>query len=322
MLKSVILRLYLLAITLLMTGLPVLAQGGGQRKPPTFWKFLFQPKFTTMLILAVWVLFLLKTKRMKKGIKVPLLLLSTLLYGVIGNLGIAVFSSFSMHPSPMCAAAKPFLFGFRIPFLVMLSVMFFLTLVGPKLFCGWICPVGAVQELIAMWADKLKIKRKNFSFSLSYGIRLSIFLVFIFTGATGLLKQTVQDTVIAVNIYDYINPFHGFEFQWVQLFINNVIHYLPFILTVILAFKFYRPFCHFVCPIGLYAHFLEQIGIFRITLKKESCTDCMVCEKKAPCQAVPDILQGSTLRPDCYTCDVCVSVCPEDALEYGIKRQI
>lgn len=322
MLKKVIGRINLLLIFFLMTGLPVLAQESGQRKPPTFWEFLFQPKFTTMLILAVWVLFLLKSKRMKNSIKVPLLLLSTLLYGVIGNLGIALFDTFSMHPSPMCAASKPFLFGFRTPFLVMLSVMFFLTLVGPKLFCGWICPVGTTQELIAMWADKLKIKRKQFRFSLSYGIRLSIFLVFIFTGATGLLKQTVGDNVIAVNIYDYINPFHGFEFQWTSAFITNVINYLPFLLTVILAFKFYRPFCHYVCPIGLYANFLEQIGLFRITLRKKSCTDCQVCEKLSPCQAVPDIMQESTLRPDCYACDVCVKVCPEDALEYGIKKRV
>jgi polyferredoxin len=300
--------------------LPVVAQEAGQRRPPSFTEFLLQPKFITMFILAAAVFFLLKTHRMRKGIKVALLLTATLLYGIVGNFGGSLFSSFAMHPSPMCAAAKPFLFGLRVPFMVMLSVMFVLTLIGPKLFCGWICPVGAVQELASMAAGKLKLKRRKPRYSLSYGIRLAIFLAFLTTGVTGLLTQTVQGQTLAVNIYDYINPFHGFEFEWAARFVDNVIHYLPFLLTMVLAVRYYRPFCHFVCPIGLYTHFMEQIGLFRISLIKSKCTDCGVCTNRGPCQAFPDILKDANLRPECYACDECVDICPEDALDYGIQK--
>jgi len=304
------------------TVLPAAAQEAVRRRPPTFLEFLWQPKFITMFILAAVVLFLLKSNRMRRSLKVFLLLISTLLYGIIGNIGVALFDSFSMHPSPMCAAAKPFLFGLRTPFMVMLAVMFALTLIGPKLFCGWICPVGAVQELAAMAADRLKIKRIRFHFPFSYCVRLGIFLLFLLTGVTGLITMTVQDQVVAVNLYDYFNPFHGFEFQWVPAFLDNLIHYLPFLLTLILALRFYRPFCHFVCPIGLYAHFLEQIGLLRVTFKRSACTDCRVCEKKSPCTAVPEIMKDSLLRPDCFSCDECVKVCPEQALAYGTQRTL
>jgi polyferredoxin len=308
-------------LLLLGFGVPALAtQDVSPKRPPTFTSFIWQPKFMAMLIIGLIVLVLLKANRMKTSIKVPILLISTLLFGLIGNLGLKPLASFAMHPSPICAATKSMLFGFRVPFIVMLMVIFFLTLVGPKLFCGWICPVGAVQELAAVGAEKLKMTQRKINFSISYAVRLGIFIFFIFTGATGFLKLTIEGKIFPFNIYDYINAFHGFEIYLQKSLFDNVIHFLPFVLTVILAFKIYRPFCHYICPIGFIANFLEQMALLRISLKRSACNDCQLCVKKSPCQAVSDILKETILRPDCYSCDVCVKSCPTKALDYGIKK--
>lgn len=294
----------------------------GNRRAHGFWDFLTEPrfvyKFSAMLILGIIVFLLLKTKKMKKTTKLVFLLLATFLFGYLGN----VLSSFAMHPSPMCAATKPLLYGLRIPFILTLAVIFLLTLIGPKLFCGWVCPVGAVQEMIAMLADKLKIKRNRFSFSTSQTIRLLIFILFIFLSATAVIHGVFEGRTYAISIYDYINPFHGMEIGANEDLLGYLIHYLPFLLTVILAFKYYRPFCHFVCPIGLYTHFLEQIALFRITFKKDTCTNCNICLKKTPCTAIPEIMKGSALRPDCFACNDCIEKCPEDSFEIGIKRTV
>lgn len=314
-------RINFLIFLVLALGMPIIAaQEAAPKKPPTFSSFLWQPKFITMFIIGLIVLILLKSQRMKTALKIPILLISTLLYGLIGNVGLKAMASFAMHPSPICAATKSMLFGFRIPFIVMLAVIFFLTLVGPKLFCGWICPVGAVQELAAMGADKLKIARKKINFSVAYAVRLGIFIIFLFTGATGLLKLTIEGKGFPFNVYDYINAFHGFEIYLQKSLFDNVIHFLPFVLTIIFAFKVYRPFCHYICPIGFIANFLEQMALFRVTLKRPSCNDCQLCVKESPCSAVTDILKGTTLRPDCYSCDVCIKNCPTKALDYGIKK--
>jgi len=290
------------------------------RKKKTFFNFLLQPKFIVMLIIGAIVLYLLKSKKMKKGIKVPLLLISTFLFGFAGNIPADFFHSFAMHPSPMCAATKSILYGFGIPMVVTLFVIFLLTLVGPKLFCGYICPVGAVQELIAMLSDKLKIKRFKTNFKIAHGVRLFLFLAFIFISGTAILHIVYKGQIFPRSLYDFINPFHGLEFEVETSLLGYITHYVPFLLTVIFSFKYYRPFCHYVCPIGLYSNFLEQISLFRISLKKDACTNCDICVKKAPCTAMKDILNGATLRPDCYICNVCVDVCPEDALEVGIRR--
>jgi polyferredoxin len=291
-----------------------------QRKAPTIWDFLFQPRFfvkvLVMLGLGLAVFALLKTKKMNKGLKVALLVFATFLFGLVGN----VFTYFAMHPSAMCAATKGFLYGFRIPFIITLGVIFLLTFIGPRLFCGWVCPVGALQELIAMLSDKLKIKRGGFSFTAAHGVRLLIFLLFIFLSVTAVLNTVYEGETYALSIYDYLNPFHGMEFSAEANFLEYAIHYLPLLLTIILAIKYYRPFCHFVCPIGLFTHWMEQTGLFRIRFNKKACTDCGICENKSPCAAIPEILKDANLRPDCYACNECIAQCPENALDIGVKR--
>ena len=206
-----------------------------------------------MLVIGFVALVLLLTRKMKNSVKVPLLLLSTFLYGISANLPVKLFSKFSMHPSPICSVAKAILYGFRMPMIVTLAVILLLTIVGPKLFCGWVCPVGAVQELIAMWADKLGIRRRKWKFRFTQGVRAGIFLLFVFLSGTAVI-HTVQDgRVIPLAIYDYINAFHGFEIGLQPTVFGNIIHFLPFILTLAFAFVVYRPFCYLVCPIGLLA---------------------------------------------------------------------
>lgn len=292
----------------------------GKKSPPTFFNYLLKPKFIIMLLIGLVVLILLKSNKMKKGIKVALLLFSTFLFGFAGNIPSDFFHSFAMHPSPMCAATKALLYGFGIPFIVTLAVIFSLTLIGPKLFCGYVCPVGAAQELVSMLSDKLNIKRFKTNFRIAHGVRLIIFVLFIFISATAILSITFKGKVFPRSFYDFINPFHGLEFGVENSLIGYITHYAPFILTVILSLKYYRPFCHYVCPIGLYTLFLEQISVFRISFKKEGCTDCNICLKKSPCTAIPAILNGSELRPDCYACNVCVDVCPENVLDVGVRR--
>ncbi|MCK7476812.1 MAG: 4Fe-4S binding protein [Candidatus Moduliflexus flocculans] len=144
-------------------------QGRGGGRGASILDVLARPKFVTMLVIGFIALVLLLTRKMTNKVKVPILLLSTFLYGIAANLPIKLFAGFSMHPSPICSATKSILYGFRPPMIAMLAVILVLTIVGPKLFCGWVCPVGAVQELIAMLADKLRIRRRKWNFRVDPG---------------------------------------------------------------------------------------------------------------------------------------------------------
>ncbi|MCX8159913.1 MAG: 4Fe-4S binding protein [Candidatus Saccharicenans sp.] len=322
--KGIRSNLYLVA-TFLLLAFPSLTraqqQGPGPAAAPNFFDFLLRPKFITMLVIGAVALALLLTNRMNSRLKVLILLVSTFLYGLSANLGLKIFAGFSMHPSPICAATKSILYGFRMPMIVTLAVIIFLTLVGPKLFCSYVCPVGAIQELIAMLADKLQIRRRKPSFRLSQTFRVLIFIAFIFLSWTAIIHTVANNRIVALSLYDYINAFHGYEINLQPTLLDNLFHFLPFILTLVFAFFTYRPFCYFVCPIGLITNVIEQIGLFRVVKRKEACTDCQTCLAKAPCPAVAEILKEAVLVADCFACTVCTGNCPGSQLKFGVKRQ-
>ncbi|MBN2205918.1 MAG: 4Fe-4S binding protein [Candidatus Aminicenantes bacterium] len=303
----------------LLTPLTLAAQQAGRGRPAGFLDVLQRPKFVAMLVLGIAALALLLTKKMRNGIKVPFLLLSTFLFGIAANLPVKAFSGFSMHPSPICSVAKAVLYGFRTPMMVTLAVILFLTLVGPKLFCGWVCPVGAAQELVAMLADKLGIRRRRWNFRFSQGVRVGLLLLFIFLSGTAILHTVQGEQAIALSLYDYINAFHGFEIVKQPTVMDTVIHFLPFLLTLAFAFVVYRPFCYLVCPIGLVTNLVEPLGLFRVVRTKPACADCGVCTAKSPCPTVPEILKDAAVRPDCFSCAVCVNSCPSGELEFRVR---
>jgi len=286
----------------------------------TYLGFLLTPKFITMFVIALIVLFLLKSDKMKESVRIVLLLVSTFLFGIAGNLPVDFFKSFVMHPSPICASTKPFLYGLGIPFMAMLTVIGVLTLIGPKLFCSYICPVGAVQELAFSFSNYKKMKQWKIKFSLLNGIRVSVFLSFIIFSVTKIYHIVYKGKVYGLSIYDKINPFHGFEFQIADTFLGTFLHYLPLILTIVLAFKMYRPFCYAVCPIGLFSNILEQLGLNRLTLIKSNCNNCNLCVSKTVCPAISEILKGAEVRPDCFACNKCITLCNQSALKYKIKK--
>ncbi len=301
--------------------LPLAAQPASGAAAPTIIDFLLRPKFLFMIILGLLAFVLLVSRRMNDRIKVPLLLVTTFLYGIAANLPVKFFSGFAMHPSPICSIAKAMLYGFRMPMIATLAVILFLTVLGPRLYCGWVCPVGAIQELIAMLADKLGIRRRKPDFRLSQTFRAGLFLAFIFLSWTAVIHSGGQDgKPIALSLYDYINAFHGFEFTAQPNLLAGLIHYLPFVLTLGFAFLTYRPFCYFVCPVGLVANVFEQIALFRVIRRKAGCTDCGLCAKKAPCPTVPEMLKGSKLRPDCFSCTVCVNKCECGLFSFEVKE--
>jgi polyferredoxin len=54
---------------------------------------------------------------------------------------------------------------------------------------------------------------------------------------------------------------------------------------------------------------------------KNKCTDCGVCEEKAPCSSVNSIVKEKTIRGDCHLCGECIKACNFDALYYGSPRK-
>ncbi len=121
--------------------------------------------------------------------------------------GVEFFAGLSPHPSPLCAFAKPILFSlqegrliFPPVFAGVLAMIALLSIAGNKLFCGWVCPIGALQEIVYLCFPRLKKLRIPFAAANSVRIGLLVLFVPLLLGLRYVylwLFQSLRDTALA-----------------------------------------------------------------------------------------------------------------------------
>ena len=182
-----------------------------------------------------------------------------------------------------------------------------LAVVGNKLMCGWLCPFGALQELIYFLPILKKLKKRKVPFVVSNTIRgvLLVGMLLLLFGVVGGRKGFV--------IYHYMNPFNLFNFDIETIWVGATIA-----VALVVSFGFYRPFCQFVCPFGFISWLLERVSIFRVKIDHSRCTNCGACVSVCPLDAAKGRVAGKTFPADCFSCARCLNVCPTDAIHYGL----
>ncbi len=301
-------RIIFFILTLGLFTTTLLADEAGAKDSFGFWDVMLMPRVWVGFIFVLAGLWFLNRRMVTKNFRLISLVIIFLTFGVFWLLPLGEFArGMGLHPSPVCAVTKPGLFikagrGFPVVFAAVLVTMAVMSLIGKKLFCGWVCPVGAGQELVHGISfgkkrdNRFKIK---LPFKITNTIRtllfITYFIVLIFGG---------------LSIYEYFNPFDflhwGFPF-WATVVM---------IITLVSGLFIFRPFCYLVCPVGLLSWVLEHFALTRIRLNHETCTDCGICEIKSPCPTIPAIMEEKWSQPDCHACGRCIETCPEGALEF------
>ena len=265
----------------------------------SIWDLLLVPKYIVGFVLAILQILLLLNKRINISVRIVFLFLAFVFFGIY----------FPMHPSPICAVTKPFIYGFKIPFVAAFSFIGLLSIVGSKGFCGTICPAGALQELFYSLPFFKNLKKKKVSFLISNSVRISVAIIFfVFVFSTG------------ITIFAYFSLFELFHWSFDLPLIYLVIFILSLVIILSTSLFMYRPFCYFVCPVGLISWLLEQVSPLKIRYDKDKCTSCGICETEAPCPSVSEILKEKKIVADCHLCGVCINSCPENAIKFGLKK--
>jgi len=293
-------------VPFLLLAAPLWAQGAGARRPPGFLEIWLLPRVWVGAIFCLIGLVLLMRSSVTRNLRLVMLVVIFFVFGVVSILPLGQFArGMSVHPSPICTMTRPFQFmnaGRAVP-VVFISIavsVALLTIVGNKLFCGWACPIGAIQEAFHRIPVSKRLKVK-LPFWITNSIRVILFVVFL-----------VVVFSLGTSIYDYFNPFHFFHWSF------ELLPVAALLVALVAGVFIFRPFCYLVCPLGLFTWVLEHLSLVRVKVKKDACTECNVCIKKSPCPAVPAILEGRRSRPDCHACGRCIEVCPEDALHFRV----
>lgn len=173
-----------------------------------------------------------------------------------------------------------------------MTLLLALSLVFGRIFCGHICPAGAVQELASL--VPLPKFGKNWK-QATLGIRAVVFVI-ILAAAFGW----------SVGIIDYF----GLK-EFFSLDVVSVLFYV-FLGVLLLSMVVYRPFCRFICPYGLLLSLTAAVSAFKFR-RTEKCIECGCCERVCPTNEA----KVGDRKSECYMCGRCVEVCPvEGALVY------
>lgn len=163
-------------------------------------------------------------------------------------------------------------------------------LVG-RLFCGYICPMGAAQELVS----KIVKKQIHMDVKISEMVRACFFVIFVVAGVG--LASLVK-----------FNPFSLIS-SWTGTF-----KLLALVVIVFAAIFVYRPWCTLLCPFGFLMNLTSRLGLFRLKLN-DQCIDCGACMKKCP---TGQAYKGSKMA-ECYWCGRCLKACKKGAITASLS---
>lgn len=171
-----------------------------------------------------------------------------------------------------------------------------------KIWCGWICHLGAVQEFLYR-PGKVKILQKPGVQKVFKAIRL-----------VALATLIVQLIVTRTNLYITIDPFKAiFNLSSAKVTVWVLVGIL-----LVSSLLIYRPFCRAFCPVGLVLGWVEKIpGASKLQIEP-TCKSCNQCNKKCSYQAIGvDEKKFSIDNSECIRCGDCVDTCCFDSIKRG-----
>ena len=179
-------------------------------------------------------------------------------------------------------------------------------------FCGWVCPLGALQDALNWLRGKLRIRELRVPQRADRILRYGRYAMLI-----AILYGTVSTAKLWFSSFDPYRTIFGlgwlFEFNWSE----HWVAYVSAIVIILASLLIPRFWCRYLCPLGAILGVLQRVSPLKIRRDASLCIDCSKCDQACPMNL--EVATVDTVTHDCTGCQKCTGVCPVDgALEVGL----
>ena len=210
--------------------------------------------------------------------------------------------------------------GNRTGFYVFGILMLWGLMLG-RTICGWLCPLGLIQELLHKIPTP-KIKKNSVTHALTYlkYVMLAVFAVAVplwfglkqGKAVPGFCKYICPAGTLEGAVGLLSNPGNSDLFGLLGIFFTR-----KFVIMMIigLACVFcYRSFCRFLCPLGAIYGMFNRLAVTGVKVDADRCTHCGACAMN--CRM--DVRHVGDR--ECINCAQCMDVCRQGAISMKAGR--
>ena len=224
-------------------------------------------------------------------------------------------------------------------------VVIVLTLLLGRVFCGWVCPLGTLNNLVG----SLKKRRSSVVSPTWHRVKYFILIGMLASAVFTLQPVGIMDPLsllirsFSVSIYPLFNYAVRSTFDTIyavnpagiaavsepvytvlkksvlsfnQAFYNQSVFIGVLFLTVLgLNLVEKRFWCRYLCPLGALLGLLSRFSLLKRSVS-EGCTECGACAGVCQGASTPDI-KGQWKDAECYYCWNCDDICPNNAVSFG-----
>jgi polyferredoxin len=194
----------------------------------------------------------------------------------------------------------------KVAFLVTLAIPLLATLLFGRLYCGWVCPAGGLQEIVHAEKNAVVVPPVVHRW-LKY------------------LKYVALVALIAFVALADEPVFRDWDPFRVAWDLGGPLVPLAALAAIIITSVFvYRPWCRYLCPMGAIFAVAARLSLLRL-VPAASCVGCKLCSRNCGAQSLAvseDTGRVTVDQEECMGCGACRSTCRKEGIRLGLPSPI
>ncbi len=242
----------------------VLGRSGAEELRLAGDKTIYLPDVSVMYLIAAFVLALMVSYYGGFWSRLAVLFTNLLVGGIILNLQysseqMVTFLSFQV---PAFQLAGPFLLIVGVPVVVLLF---------GNIYCGYICPFGALQEVLSYIVPK-RLKRPAPQDQMQWGRFVKYVVLFVLLAAFFLVRnRTTLAADPLISIFGLQISQSGFHLAGAGF---SVVMFIVVVTALLFSLFYTRWWCRYLCPAGAFLSLLNGIALFKKYLPAKKFSKC------------------------------------------------